>query len=43
MDSGKLWQGGHLIVARLRTAADDKEDNSDSLDHRLSSVSFDYH
>ena len=39
----KLWQDRHLIVAQLGTAADDKEDGSDSLDDRLSSVSFDYH
>ena len=41
--SGKLWQDGHLIVAQLGTAAGDKEDDSDSLDDRLSSISFDYH
>ena len=41
VSSGKLWQDGHLIVARLRTTADDKEDGSDSPDDKLSSVSFD--
>ena len=39
----KLWQDGHLDVAWLGTTADDKEGDSDSLDDRLSSVSFDYH
>ena len=29
VDSGKLWQDGHLIVARLGTMADDKEDDND--------------
>ena len=43
VSSGKLWQDGHLIVARLGTTADDKEGDSDSLDDRLASVSFDYH
>ena len=43
VDSGKLWQDGHLIVDRLETTADDKEDDSDSLGDRLSSTSFDYH
>ena len=28
VDSGKLWQDGHLIVARLRTTADNKEDDN---------------
>ena len=41
--SGKLWQDGHLDVTRLGTMVGDKEDGSDSLDDRLSSVSFDYH
>ena len=41
--SGKLWQDGHLNVAQLGTTADDKEDGSDSLDDKLSSVSFDCH
>ena len=43
VDSGKLWQDGHLILDRLGTAAHDKEDGSDSLGDRLSSVSFDCH
>ena len=41
--SGKLWQDGHLVVDRLRTAADDKEDGSDLPDDKLSSISFDCH
>ena len=41
--SGKLWQDRHLVVDRLGTVADDKEDDSDLLDDRLSSTSFDYH
>ena len=36
VDSGKLWQDGHLIVARLATTADDKEDDNDLLDDKLS-------
>jgi len=40
---GKLWQDGHLDVARLGTTAGDKEDDSDSPDDKLSSVSFDCH
>ena len=28
VDSGKLWRDGHLIVARLGTTADDKEDDN---------------
>ena len=43
VSSGKLWQEGHLVAAWLGTTADDKEDDSDSLDDILSSVSFDYH
>ena len=43
VSSGKLWQDGHMDVAQLGTAAGDKEDGSDSLDDRLSSISFDYH
>ena len=43
VDSGKLWQDGHLVVDRLRTAADDKEDGSDLPDDKLSSISFDCH
>ena len=39
----KSWQDGHLVIDRLGTMAGDKEDDSDSLDDRLSSVSFDYH
>ena len=27
--SDRLWQDGHLIVARLGTVADDKEDDND--------------
>ena len=41
VSSGKLWQDGHLVFARLETAAGDKEDDSDSPDDKLSSVSFD--
>ena len=40
---GKLWQDGHLDVAWLGTTTGDKEDDSDSLDDRLSSASFDSH
>ena len=29
VDSSKLWQDGHLIVAQLGTAVDDKEDDND--------------
>ena len=36
-------QDEYLVVNWLGTTADDKEDDSDSLDDRLSSVSFDYH
>ena len=43
VDSGKLWQDGHLIVARLGTTAGNKEDGSDSPDDKLSSISFDCH
>ena len=43
VSSSKLWQDGHLVVDRLGTAAGDKEDDSDSLDDKLSSVSFDCH
>ena len=43
VDSSKLWQDGHLIVARLGTAADKKEDDNDLLDDKLSFVSFDFH
>ena len=43
VSSGKLWQDGHLVVDRLGTTADDKEDGSDSPDDKLSSVSFDCH
>ena len=43
VSSGKLWQDGHLIIARLGTMEDDKEDDSDLLDDKLSSVSFDFH
>ena len=43
VSSGKLWQDGHLVVARLGTAAGDKEDDSDSPDDKLSFVSFDCH
>ena len=43
MDSGKLWQDGHLIVARLETAADDKEDDNGLLDDKSPSASFDSH
>ena len=43
MDSGKLWREGHLIVARLETTADDKEDDNDLLGDKLSFVSFDFH
>ena len=39
----KSWQDGHLVVDRLGTTTGDKEDGSDSLDDKLSSVSFDYH
>ena len=28
VDSGKLWQDEHLIIARLGTTADDKEDDN---------------
>ena len=28
VDSGKLWQDGHLIVAWLATTVDDKEDDN---------------
>ena len=40
---GKLWQDGHLVIARLGTTVGDKEDGSDSPDDKLSSVSFDCH
>ena len=43
VDSGKLWQDGHLVIARLGTTVGDKEDGSDSPDDKLSSVSFDFH
>ena len=43
VSSGKLWQDGHLIVDQLGTAADDKEDDSDSPDDKLSSISFNCH
>ena len=39
VDSGKLWQDEHLIVARLRTAADD----NDLLDDKSPFASFDFH
>ena len=43
VSSGKLWQDGHLVIAWLGTAVGDKEDGSDSLDDKLSSISFDCH
>ena len=43
VSSGKLWHDGHLVVARLGTMVDDKEDGSDSPDDKLSSISFDCH
>ena len=43
VDSGKLWQDGHLIVARLETMVDDKEDDNDLLDDKSPSASFDFH
>ena len=36
-------QDEYLVVNWLGTTADDKEDGSDSLDDKVSSVSFDYH
>ena len=39
----KSQQYGHLVVDRLGTTAGDKEDDSDSPDDKLSSVSFDCH
>ena len=42
MDFGKLWQDRHLIVARLRTATDDKEDDYDVLDDKSPSASSDF-
>ena len=43
VDSGKLWQDRHLIISRLGTAADDKEDDNGGLGDRLSFASFDFH
>ena len=43
VDSDKLWQDKHLIVAWLRTTADDKEDDNDLLDDKSPSASFDFH
>ena len=43
VSSGKLLQDGHLVIDRLGTTVGDKEDDSDSLDDRLSFVSFDCH
>ena len=41
VSSGKLWQDGHLVVDLLGTTVGDKEDDSDSPDDKLSSISFD--
>ena len=41
LDKSRLDE--HLVVDRLGTMAGDKEDDSDSLDDRLSSITFDYH